>query len=87
VVHHPIAIGCSGNQTAFGITDFELAVGAGGIGEALKFLLELEQIAFQMSVEGQHGRPIALAPLGVEGSGMKGGEAGDARPEIGEWGR
>ena len=85
VVHHPIAIGRSGNQTAFGITDFELAVGAGGVAEALKFLLELEEICFQMGVEGQHGGPVALAPLGVEGSGMEGGEAGDARPEIGEW--
>jgi hypothetical protein len=83
-MHHAVAIGGGGNQAAFGIADFKVAVGAGGVGEGLQFVLQLEEIGLQPGVEAEHGGPIALAALGVEGSGVEGGEAGEARPEIPE---
>jgi hypothetical protein len=35
-------------------------------------------------IEGEHGRPIALALLGAQGGGMECGEAGEAGVEISE---
>ena len=83
-MHHAIAIGGGGDEAALGIADFKLAIGTGGIGERLQFVLEPEEVGFQPGVEGQHSRPVALAALGVEGSGVKGDETGEARPEIAE---
>ena len=83
-MHNAVAVRGGGDQAAFGIPDFTLAVGPGRIGEGLQFVLQLQEIGLQLGVEGEHGGPIALALLGAQGGGMERGEAGDAGEEIRE---
>ena len=84
VMHNAVAIGGGGDQAPFGFTDFELAVGPGCVGKRLQFVLQLKEIGLQLGVEGEHGRPIALALLGAQGGGMERGEAGEAGVELSE---
>jgi hypothetical protein len=44
--------------------------------------LKLEEMRFQLSVEGQHGGPKTLTPLRIEGGGIQARETGDLGIEI-----
>ena len=81
-MHHPVAEGGGTDQAWLGIADAELPVGAGAVDERAQFLLQTQQLRFQVGVEGQHRGPIALATLGTAGGGLQAGEAGEAGVEI-----
>ncbi len=82
VMHDAVAIGSGGDGARLGITNRETPIRAGLIAEGAQLLLELKQLGFQTTVEGQHIGPEALAPLGGFGSGEQAREAGEAGIEI-----
>ncbi len=81
-MHHVIAVGRGGDQAWFGIANHEAAIGTRGVGQRPQLALQLEQLRFQATVEGEHIGAIALAALGGPGGGEQVGEAGEAREEI-----
>lgn len=46
MMHHSIAIGCSGDEARFGFVDLKGAIGTGLIGLGFEFVLEFEEFGF-----------------------------------------
>lgn len=82
VMHNSIAEGGGAHQPGLGFADHELAIGTRRVVEAAQFLLQQKHFSFQIGREGEHLRPVALAPAGLAESGEQSGEAGDAGIEI-----
>lgn len=61
---YPVAEGCCADQAALGFEDIEVMVSAQAVGVVLQFILQAQQVPFQVKFKICHGGPVAFAAPG-----------------------